>query len=224
MIKAIKESQYLEGTHLRDLETGTTTYRQALEQLAARLHQTIDRRNRSAAEPTMNGPDEHESDVFEKMARFETLRDPLQDAVRAYGDAFTDLTATLTANPLPQGNPAAMSAAFVQLGRELAAPTETLNGASRVLTKVWSEVDEVLADVVALFSRLPEPSKATLRDQLESLHGQLALPGLEEMGGQLQLLGGVSRHLRPMSEAMRGALETLSRIRTSAGAWARALS
>lgn len=221
VVKAIKESQYLTGTHLRDLKPGTIEYRQALEQLAARLHQTIERRGADAA--PLDAPAD-DSDVFEKMARFEALKEPLQDAVREYGDAFTDLTSTLTANPLPRDDAAAMPAAFMRIGREMAGPSERLNVASRLLTKTWSEIDEVLADVVAVFSRLPDSAKATLRDPLEALHGQLSLPGIEEIGGQLQMLGGVSRHLRPMSDAMRGAIETLVRIRTSAGAWVRALS
>ena len=222
VIKAVRNTQYLQGTHLKDLEPGTREYRKALEVLAARLDETI---SKPMAQAATTVPERvADTDLVDVMEEFEQLQMPLQLAMQGFGEAFQSVgDAFKDVAPATSQSPQALRAAFHQMSVKLSDPARHLQEASSAVAGEWARLDGIMGALTELARGAGEPVTSSLREQLLALGAQLNLPGMDQFEVQAAGLGKLSRQLRPVSEALTTGLVTVRRIQEDARAWSRTL-
>ncbi|MET0590845.1 MAG: hypothetical protein ABWZ77_06680, partial [Naasia sp.] len=142
-------------------------------------------------------------------------------AAAAFAGAFDRLGLVVRDRPsaLPSG-PQGAALAMAQIGHDLTGPVAAVEDATRTLGQVWQTYDSAIARAASILRGVPDT--ATRRDIAESLSGlarSLELPGADLMERQLEAMGNVSRHLRPMTLTVGKALKLIHGIQSSARSW-----
>ena len=212
--------QWADAANLAALEPGTPPYRAAVESIARELHATVRRREEGAvADRPPNGSDE--ADLLDEMHRLESIRPRFEASTEQFGVAMSAIGATFEqAGDLGSGDTYASAAALQRLGAALAGPVQRLEAATAAITRDWTEVDEVFTRLLDITPYIADDAaKADLAATLVGLRVSLDLPGLNEFESMAQMLGVISRHLRPAGRALQDSLRTLRTMQTSVDNW-----
>lgn len=224
VLREIRAAQYLNGTDLLGLERGTLGYRRALEEIAGRLRESIVQRERVVSREDRvetGGSEDDDLDVIEVMEAFDASKQPFQDAAVDFQNAFVEIGKVFSeTHPSTSNDTYATAAALAKMGRDFENPVAELEKATSVLADQWHAVDGLLTRLAQITAEVAD--EATIQETREVLAGfarDLDLPGMEQMEQQLQMLGRLSRHLRPVGRALQAALAVIVSIRDSALSW-----
>ena len=144
-LRIINESQFKDGSGLRDLERGSTKYRRALESLAHSLADAVEASRKPILSTTRPPSEADETSLLEILAEFEDSKDEITNALQSYIQQFMRVGEKLSLiSPPPGATPKEAQAAIARGARDLTGPAAQLETASHELTRAWATVDRVL--------------------------------------------------------------------------------
>ncbi|MCL2848546.1 MAG: DUF4143 domain-containing protein [Micrococcales bacterium] len=210
VLRLVRESQWEDAADLATLERGSAAYRQRLQRVVHRLHQTVTSREQGTQPgPVSAGPPQDSPDVFEVVADLGPASDAFfrsfTSFMDALGEGFGDL------------GPDAMDPGHVALLRRRLDPlTADLTSATHTFARCWDATLRLFADPALR----PVLAGVLTREQLLESAAQWELADKEQALTTLAAIGRVSRLLRPAVSAATGAIRAVDAIRTGALAWA----
>jgi predicted AAA+ superfamily ATPase len=214
----INQHQHLDVSTLRNIDPESVEYRNAVEGVAERLaaairdHEQIPPRAVERSEP---GTNEGDDDLLESMARFEDGQGALEQAMKSFSEAFESVGEIFSEAPALDGaSPRQMQAGLATLGHRALAPTDALTNGSRELAAAWIKMEAPARRLMNAYrdgsdAEAREGLRQSLADAAESMN----MAEMSEMRSQVRMMGNVSKHLRPLSRALEGALDTVASIR-----------
>jgi hypothetical protein len=141
-------------------------------------------------------------------------------AADAFGHAMTDIGAEFTAIGTIPPQPQAAASALLRLGRSLTDPVARLDNATARLGSSWQRIDSAMSSLV---SALTDPeagaARGEVQERLSGLRQSLDLPGSAAMLHQLQALGALSAHLRPVVQSVSNAIRLVSGVQAAVDGW-----
>lgn len=215
----LQASQYVDVSAIRRTRAGSLEYEALLEEVAKRLRASI--RLREAQGIKQPSDPDSAPDLMEIQGRIESRMAEFAPAVGEFKASFDDIGAALASAPrLTGAQTYATAAALQRLGQSLEAPVARLEAATGELGRMWRDFDSDMSQAVLYLGDMPDIEvRRGLWESLDGMVRGLEVPGIEIMEQQLQLFGNISRHLRPMSRAVGGAIRLLAGIRESAVSW-----
>lgn len=222
--RQLESSQYVDVSAVRRTQQGGLEYEGLLEEVAGRLRRSIRLREAQVREPELDI--DARPDLLEIQARIESKMADFEPSVGEFKAAFNEIGGVFASTPRPDSSQTyATAAALERMGRELEKPVGRLEQSTTELGRLWRDLDSDVSQAVLYLGDVPDTVlRQSLWESLDGLVRGFDIPGIDAMEQQLQLLGNVSRHLRPMSRAVGGAVRLLSGIRDSAMSWRDRLS
>lgn len=146
----------------------------------------------------------------------EFIRPDLDRVVDRFGAAMGDLGQVFESSGQFDPSPAALE----RLEAALSGPVGRVNASTAELTRLWTTIERVFSDVLAIEPYLPEGvDRDELRRSVAELGVSLQVPGLDDAEHIVGLLSALSRHLRPASRALAEALRVLRTMQRSVQDW-----
>lgn len=235
VVTSLTQAQWLDVVELRYEDPTSSTYRQLVEKIAGRLHETVvalearrgDLPGQSAVVPASVDDPDQSLGALELMERAEDLvEQELGPQFDALATALVGVSGTLTSVGAPPSSTSArsVSAWAARAAETLDVPRGKLEQAVTSLRQTWAEFDDVVTGFLRQVDDLPSSHRpAELFDQLDELHRQLdeivEQPELADLRLVLRGVAAMSRRLRPVAVCVESALDLVSQMRASARGW-----
>lgn len=237
--RALTRAQYEDVSAVRLADPASVVYRQAVENLAGRLHDTIQLREEAAPSTLMpegaardsGAPDldDDHDDLLSILERIDESAAPLANDVEGLVSSLQDLSASFdTAEPAPSSpSPRMLRAWAGRLADTLSPYLSQVVQATDSLRADWAVLDGAVSELAARSAEIPASQREELREQLAELSASMVIPGgdteVSDMRAQMVQVGQAARQLRPLARTFSGALDAMFQVRTSAAAWSASL-
>lgn len=217
--KRIFASQYQDVTELRLLDRTHPDYLRRVEELANRLHQSIQSATSRSLERVTNPPAD-EPDLLEFLEQIEEAQTRMGGEIESFAAALGDVVAVLSSHQAP-ANPdrTALVRYFEELGRALNEPSSALRNATGPLAADWQRLDEQVTAIAQLGAAANPAARAELTETFLGLERGVEIANLDEVVNMLTQLRTASRHLRPAIDSVLESLDLVRSIQSSARAW-----